>query len=171
MSALVAADVSYTVLGRGGQVNDSGSRVNDLKLVFGDGSKTYPAGGIPLSNLSKFGFPNVVDSLLIQDMASSDGYLYKYDKVNNKLRIYRAAGSTPAGTISQATLTMDSYTPTGTNDGGSPPLFTGDPAVLTGTISAQTFTGTAGSAAALSEVSTAFVPASNVTLYVTVRGH
>ena len=33
-------------------------------------------------------------------------------------------------------LTMASYTPAGTNDGASPPIFTGTPAVLTGTISA-----------------------------------
>lgn len=34
------------------------------------------------------------------------------------------------------TLTMDSYTPAGTNDSATPPIFTGTPAVLTGTISA-----------------------------------
>lgn len=31
-------------------------------------------------------------------------------------------------------LTMNSYTPAGTNDGGTPPIFTGTPAVLTGTV-------------------------------------
>lgn len=31
-------------------------------------------------------------------------------------------------------VTMNSYTPAGTNDGGTPPLFTGTPAVLTGTV-------------------------------------
>jgi hypothetical protein len=34
------------------------------------------------------------------------------------------------------TLTMNSYTPQGTNDGATPPIFTGTPAVLTGTVSA-----------------------------------
>lgn len=171
MAAIAASDVAYTSLGRGGQINDSGSRVNDLKIVFGDGALTYPAGGIPLSNLSKNGFPNVVDSFLISAASSGDGYVYKYDAVNGKLRIYQSAAGTPSGTVSQATLTMNSYTPAGTNDGGSPPIFTGTPAVLTGSISAQTFTGAAGSAAALSEVSTSFVPAASVTIYATVRGH
>lgn len=32
------------------------------------------------------------------------------------------------------TLTMNSYTPAGTNDGATPPIFTGTPATLTGTV-------------------------------------
>lgn len=48
-----------------------------------------------------------------------------------------------AGTISAPVLTMNSYTPAGTNNGASPPIFTGTPAVLTGTISAPTTTRTA----------------------------
>lgn len=125
MAALTANSVAYTVRGRGGQVNDSGSRVNDLRIVFGDGVSTYPAGGIPLSNLSKCGFPNVVNSFLISEDASADGYIYKYDVVNRKLRIYQspAVASTPS------------------------------------------------TAVPLAEVSTSFVPASNVTIYATVRGH
>lgn len=56
--------------------------------------------------------------------------------------IVQFSSLTASGTISGATLTMNSYTPAGTNDGGTPPIFTGTPAVLTGTISAQTFTNT-----------------------------
>lgn len=48
----------------------------------------------------------------------------------------------PSGTIAAPTLTMDSYTPQGTNDVAAPPIFTGTPAVLTGTISAPVFTNT-----------------------------
>ncbi len=53
---------------------------------------------------------------------------------------------TVAGTVSQPTLTMNSYTPAGTNDGGSPPLFTGAAATLTGTVSQPTFTSTSAAA-------------------------
>lgn len=49
---------------------------------------------------------------------------------------------TPAGTNSAPALTMNSYTPAGTNDGSTPPLFTGTPAVLTGSVAAPTFSGT-----------------------------
>lgn len=48
----------------------------------------------------------------------------------------------PSSTSSAPLLTMNSYTPAGTNDGGTPPLFTGTPATLTGTISVPTITST-----------------------------
>ncbi len=51
-------------------------------------------------------------------------------------------GSTVSGTVSAPLLTMNSYTPAGTNDGGSPPIFTGTAATLTGTNSVPTFTST-----------------------------
>lgn len=40
----------------------------------------------------------------------------------------------PSTTAVTSALTMDSYTPAGTNNGATPPIFTGTPAVLTGTI-------------------------------------
>lgn len=52
-----------------------------------------------------------------------------------------------ASTSSTPTLTMNSYTPAGTNDGSTPPLFTGTPATLTGTVSAPTITSAAAIAA------------------------
>lgn len=51
--------------------------------------------------------------------------------------------TTPFITIYQVTwtrLTMDSYTPAGTNNGASPPIFSGTPAVLTGKVLYPTFT-------------------------------
>jgi len=39
-------------------------------------------------------------------------------------------------------LTMNSYTPAGTNDSSTPPVFTGTPAVLTGSVSAPSITST-----------------------------
>lgn len=69
---------------------------------------------------------------------------------------------TPAGTNTAPALTMDSYTPAGTNDGSSPPLFTGTPAVLTGSVAAPVFTGTpatlTGSVAAPAVSSAAVAP-------------
>ena len=49
---------------------------------------------------------------------------------------------TPAGTNSAPALTLNSYTPAGTNDSSTPPVFTGTPAVLTGSVAAPVFTGT-----------------------------
>ncbi len=45
------------------------------------------------------------------------------------------------GTSVASVLTMASYTPAGTNDASSPPIFTGTPAVLTGTIANTTSEG------------------------------
>lgn len=45
-----------------------------------------------------------------------------------------------SGTSSAPVLTMNSYTPAGTNNGATPPIFSGTPAVLTGTIAAPTIT-------------------------------
>lgn len=42
-------------------------------------------------------------------------------------------------------VTMASYTPAGTNDGGTPPIFTGTPATLTGTVSGAVAAPAAGS--------------------------
>lgn len=50
---------------------------------------------------------------------------------------------TPAGTNSAPALTMNSYTPAGTNNSATPPIFTGTPATLTGSVAAPTFTGNA----------------------------
>lgn len=49
---------------------------------------------------------------------------------------------TAGGTVAAPVLTMASYTPQGTNDSSSPPIFTGTAHVLTGTNSAPAFTGT-----------------------------
>lgn len=49
---------------------------------------------------------------------------------------------TPAGTNSAPALTMNPYTPAGTNDGATPPIFTGTQATLTGSVAAPTFSGT-----------------------------
>lgn len=49
---------------------------------------------------------------------------------------------TPAGTNSAPALTMNSYTPVGTITNGTPDTFAGTPATLTGTVAAPVFTGT-----------------------------
>lgn len=123
MAALNASSVAYTQLLKP-RKDDSNFRTFEFKLVFGDGASTYPAGGIPLT-AAKLGCPVQVRSLDLFSPSSGDGYLYKYDFVNNKIRIYQS----PA--IASAPST----------------------------------------AVALIEVTTAFVPVSNVTLYASVSGY
>lgn len=91
MAALAASDVSYTVvkLRKGIEKNE-----NQMKVAFGDGVKTYPAGGIPLTK-GKLGCPVNLESLIIVD-SSADGFVYKFDQVNGKIRIYQGDNANAA---------------------------------------------------------------------------
>lgn len=84
MADIAAADVVYTQQSK--DINDK-YREYVFKVEFGDGSDTYPAGGVPLTKAS-LGCPNEIRSLHILDASDADGYVYKYDFENNKVRIY-----------------------------------------------------------------------------------
>lgn len=63
-------------------------RRNIVKIQFGDGALTYPAGGVPMPAFDKFGMTRQLDFLNILDQDDSNGLFWKYDKDNNKLRAY-----------------------------------------------------------------------------------
>lgn len=60
--------------------------INMVQLNFGDGSTTYPSGGIPIPGAS-LGCPRYVDSVFFEDDAATTR-IYKYDVTNQKVRIY-----------------------------------------------------------------------------------
>lgn len=87
MADIAASNVAYSE----SQVRVSGGvpyKKVRAKLVFGNGALTYPTGGVPLDK-NKLGLPNEIKSLVIVDAGSANGFLYKYDLANNKLRIYQ----------------------------------------------------------------------------------
>ena len=86
MPDIAASNVTYVVLNK--EVNDSSNRVVDLTVAFGDGALTYPAGGVPLT-AARMGAPNRIISAAITSPASANGFVYKYDQANNKIRIYQ----------------------------------------------------------------------------------
>ena len=109
MADLTAADVTITIRKKTTQAR---VRINYLTLAFGDGSKTYPAaGGIPLPSPLKMGLQAgvIYDLQLTQNPAI--GMLYKYDRVNNALKIWQNAGSAGAfvelGNVAVAATTSD----------------------------------------------------------------
>ncbi len=189
MADIAAGDVTYTVTKQRKQ--DSGHKANSLTIAFGNSTLTYPANGIPLTKAS-MGCPNAIVSAVIEGANSADGLIYKYDKANNKIRIYRSAGFTPAGTNQALTFTGSALTShqhvipvtagtagdavtnnagvlesTGGQDLTSSLVSGGTPA---GTINTPTFTGTAVAAGDLVELlsgSTAVVAA---TVYMEVVG-
>lgn len=85
MADLAASDITVTQIGKSEIGKFSRSHV--LDLAFGDGSLLYPAGGVPLS-LAKLNLKDHVDSVEFADESNGDGYVYKWDKANNKIRIY-----------------------------------------------------------------------------------
>jgi len=97
MAALTANDVTFIAGGRSAapSVTEDSTRTQGFGVMFGNGALTYPANGIPLSKLSKLGFPYIIQSVIISSMGT-DGYLYKYDAVNNTLRVYQEADAAGA---------------------------------------------------------------------------
>lgn len=87
MADIAASGVTYDIQN---ERMGAHSRVRRLiKLDFGDGTDTYPAGGIPLTK-GKMGCPNVIEELSFDDMENDDGLLYKYDRDAEKVRIFLA---------------------------------------------------------------------------------
>jgi|SRR6266850_8015033 len=87
MVALVAGDITVTVNERR-IAGSNKKRRNRVTITYGDGAKTYPAGGIPLPAASGFGMTRQIDYVTLVDPMAGDGFVYKYDSVNNKIRIY-----------------------------------------------------------------------------------
>lgn len=85
MANIAASNVTYTIVTKRRGLD---SRTCSLvTLAFGDGSLTYPAGGIPIT-IGKLGCPNTVESMIPTDKGTS-GYSFSYDKTNAKLLVFR----------------------------------------------------------------------------------
>lgn len=95
MAALNASSVAYTQLLKP-RKDDSSFRNYEFKLVFGDGSSTYPALGIPLTN-AKLGCPVQLREFILYSRSGGDGYEYKYDVANNSIRIYQVPAAASLG--------------------------------------------------------------------------
>ncbi len=126
MADIAAADVTYAVTKQ--RKEESGNKINSVTITYGNSSLTYPSGGIPLTKAS-MGCPNAITAAHIEAANSADGIIYKYDKVNNKIRMYRGAGFTPAGTNAVSAGTINTPTFTGTSPLGdlnlATPAFSG----------------------------------------------
>lgn len=102
------------------------------------GTGTIIAAGVSgISAIEVVGNPNL--SISNSAIAANGGayLLLQFLKQSVTMNSY-----TPAGTNSAPALTMDSYTPAGTITNGTPDTFAGTPAVLTGSVAAPVFTGT-----------------------------
>lgn len=87
MAAIVAANVSYSFdLKNASKLGRAGKLLRGT-ISFGDGSLTYPSGGVPLTK-GKLGCPQVIKSVkILEDNAS--GYVYQFDVSTSKLRMFQ----------------------------------------------------------------------------------
>ena len=87
------AIISYSVK----NVNklEDGSFMNNVDLVLGDGSASYPSGGI-LVDKGMMGCPRALKSLLFNDADAASTKIFKFDDANSKIRIYAESAGTYA---------------------------------------------------------------------------
>ena len=100
MANLAASDVTYTMKTRRNLGNSR--KLNRVQLAFGDGVKTYPAGGIPIT-IGSLGCPVTVESFNVVDQGTS-GYEFQYDTANNKLIITQGPSHSHSLTLKNAAV-------------------------------------------------------------------
>jgi hypothetical protein len=76
-------------------------------IQFGDGALQYPALGVPMPAIGKFGFHHAIKRVYVEQPAN--GFIYSFDRANHKLRIFQG-GAVAAGTVANASA----GTPSGT---------------------------------------------------------
>lgn len=90
MTALAESDITLTEISR---TSFAKTKHNLFTAVFGDGSLTYPSGGIPITG-GKWGMVRQLDQL-VAAKPGTDGIAWLYDRVNAKLQGFRATNKTP----------------------------------------------------------------------------
>jgi hypothetical protein len=98
MTNIVAGDVTYS--GFAGKDKQFLGRLGYLArgtATFGNGSLTYPTGGVPLTK-AKMGCPRVLKSCKVLE-TNAKGLLVEFDVSAEKLRLFWSAGFTPSGNV------------------------------------------------------------------------
>lgn len=99
MPQMGTADVTYTVV-EGTSIASPSVPMKEHQFLVQFPNSTnvlYTSGGIPLSP-GKLGSPASVCKFIIEDMASSSGYVPKWDHLANTIRIYLTQNTTGAST-------------------------------------------------------------------------
>lgn len=92
MADIASTDVTYVVKNTRKLNGNPSRKLNRIELTFGNGTLTYPAGGIPIT-IGKLGCPTVVESISIVDVATS-GYRFNYDQSAKKLVMFQSPAQT-----------------------------------------------------------------------------
>lgn len=99
MAQMGTGDVTYTKLEADSFASPSVPiSERQFTMLFPNGANVlYTSGGIPLSN-GQLGCPAGLIKFIIEDMASSTGYVAKWDQLANTIRLYQQLGFTAGAT-------------------------------------------------------------------------
>jgi hypothetical protein len=101
MAALTADDVTVEISQRDVEDRPGFLRHVIADLTFGDGTSTYPSGGIPLPAKEQFGFKRQISIGLVEQPPSARAmYEWRFDRDNHTLI---ACGASEFSTITAAT--------------------------------------------------------------------
>lgn len=87
MADIAAGDVTYSI-DKEFVLADLPLRVKRVAITFGDGSDTYPTGGVPLT-FSSMGINNEVVAFLLEEADAGNGFVYKFDRSAETIRVYQ----------------------------------------------------------------------------------
>lgn len=148
MAAITAADVTVTLNPEDIDRSPDGRiGIRTFPTVqYGNGVLTYPALGIPMPAIGKFGFHFAIKRAYIEN--PGNGYIYSFDRANHKVRIWLGAardaitvanhvGVAPTGNIANLTFVGDALaniTPVGNLANLAAGAFTGDALAPTGNL-------------------------------------
>lgn len=106
MADLTAASVVVTMNPEDLEIKDQGGKVGYPQIAFGNGSDTYPAGGIPMPAIGAFGMEFFIKRLFVSPVSPVNGNKYTYDRANNKLRIFTATATEMSGAVAAHVLDL-----------------------------------------------------------------
>ena len=108
MTDIVAANVTYSFKSKDKMFEGRRGFSARGTISFGNGTLTYPTGGVPLTK-AKIGLPRVLRSVDIIEQ-NAKGYLMEYDVSAETIRMFQAAAETV--TAANATTTGNASAPT-----------------------------------------------------------
>jgi len=104
MAVIAAANVAVSLPARSRDLGGI-SAVKEISLAtitFGNGTLTYPTGGVPLPAIGQFGFKKAIDAVFVAQ-PPGNGFVYKYDQANHKMKIFTQGAVTGSTAAADAT--------------------------------------------------------------------
>lgn len=118
MAYFASTDITVTVAAKDRNIFGAAGQKNGTiaTVAFGDASLQYATDGVPMPAIGTFGYHKEIALGLIQQ-PSANGFLYKYDSTNRKIKIFTQGiktGATAAGAPENGALVKNSLGVQGT---------------------------------------------------------